>query len=281
MIAKFRKTEQVLALAVFVSAGLALATLASSCSRSPQTSSPAEPPQAAPAPKARAENADEQTPPQIVSTSPRVGGTNVDPATVEITVTFDRDMGKGCSWTGSGPDFPTLPQGTRPYWRDSRTCVLPVRLAAGHYYRVGINSSSHQNFQSANRVPAESSAIYFTTQGASPALQRMTAAPRVVALDPNNGAADVDPSLTEIRVTFNVAMGDGFSWTGGGSDFPKIPQGKHPYWTDNHTTCVLPVELEPGKTYRFGLNSPSNKNFQSAGGLPLGPLTVTFTTRSR
>ena len=45
-------------------------------------------------------------------------------------------------------------------------------------------------------------------------------------------------------------------------------------------TCVLPVELEPGKEYRLGLNSPSHKNFQSAGGVPLDPVTITFKTRA-
>jgi hypothetical protein len=60
---------------------------------------------------------------------------------------------------------------------------------------------------------------------------------------PKNGAKEVDPAIKELRVTFNVAMGDGFSWTGGGSQFPTIPEGKKPFWTEDHKTCVLPVEL--------------------------------------
>lgn len=130
-------------------------------------------------------------------------------------------------------------------------------------------------------MPAQPSAIYFTTKGASQDLKRKTAKPQIVGLDPKNGTTDVDPKLAEIRVTFNVEMGGGFSWTGGGSDFPKIPEGKKPSWAADHKTCVLPVELEPGKTYRFGLNSPSHKNFQSAGGVPLDPVTVTFKTRDK
>lgn len=281
MIAKFRKTERGLALAIFVLTGLMLATLTLSCSRSAETHAPAAAPPEAAAPRpVQAANADEQGPPKIVATSPAVGQTDVDPGVTEITVTFDRDMGKGFSWTGGGPEFPTGPDGKKPRWRDLRTCVLPVTLEAGHYYRVGINSTSYQNFKSANGVPAQPSAIYFTTQGASPALQRMASTPQIVGLNPMNGAMDVDPKLTEIRVTFNVAMGGGFSWTGGGSDFPKAPEGKDPYWTDDHKTCVLPVALEPGKTYRFGLNSPSFKNFQSSGGVPLDPVRITFTTRN-
>lgn len=281
MIAKFRKTERGLALAVFVLAGLMFATLTLSCGRSAaQTPAPATPPQAAAPQPMQAQNVDEQGPPQIVATSPAVGATDVDPGVTEITVTFDRDMGKGMSWTGGGPQFPNGREGKKALWSDSRTCVLPVTLEAGHYYRVGINSESYRNFQSANGVPAQASAIYFTTQGASDELKRMAATPQIIALDPKNGTTDADPKLSEIRVTFNVPMGEGCSWTGGGADFPTIPDGKRPYWTDDHKTCVLPVSLEPGKTYHFGLNSPSHKNFQSSGGVPLNPVRITFTTRN-
>jgi len=269
MIAKFKKTNRWPLAAMAVFAGLAIVTLTNA-----QSPAGAGTPDAA-----GAGTADKQGPPEIIATSPRVGEMDVDPALVEITVTFDRDMGKGSSWTGGGPDYPPGPEGKKAIWRDKRTCVLPVRLEAGHYYRVGINSQSFQNFRSAEGVPARPSAIYFTTTGASQDLKRKTAKPQVVGLNPKNGTMDVDPKLTEIRVTFNVAMGGGCSWTGGGSDFPKIPEGKQAFWTDDHMTCVMPVELEPGRMYRLGLNSPSHKNFQSAGGVPLDPVTITFKTR--
>jgi hypothetical protein len=51
--------------------------------------------------------------PQIVSTSPARGASDVDPALNEITVTFDQDMGGGMSWTGGGPEFPHTPEGQR------------------------------------------------------------------------------------------------------------------------------------------------------------------------
>ena len=49
--------------------------------------------------------------PQIVSTSPARGASDVDPALKEITVTFDQDMEEGMSWTGGGPEFPQIPEG--------------------------------------------------------------------------------------------------------------------------------------------------------------------------
>jgi hypothetical protein len=188
-------------------------------------------------------------------------------------------MGAGFSWTGGGPDYPPTPAGQKASWRDPRTCVLPVKLEAGRYYRVGINSTSYQNFRSAAGVPTRPAAVYFTTRGASEELKRKVQVPMIVGLIPKNGTQDVDPSLAEIRVTFNVPMGGGFSWTGGGENYPTIPEGKKPFWTEDKKTCVLPVQLKPGWEYRLGLNSPSHKNFQSAGGVPLQPVVLNFKTK--
>jgi hypothetical protein len=219
--------------------------------------------------------------PQIVSTTPARGASDVAPTLKEITVTFDRDMEGGMSWTGGGPEFPTTPAGKQAHWRDKRTCVLPVKLQSGHHYRVGINSQSYRNFRSEAGVPALSSAIYFTTEGASDEPKRDTQAPKIVSVKPPIGAKDVSPDLKELRVTFNVPMGGGCSWTGGGPEFPTIPEGKKPFWTEDHKTAVLPVELKPNSQYRLGLNSQSFKNFRSADGVPLEPVVYTFKTGAK
>jgi hypothetical protein len=261
---KTEKNPRWQALAASVLATLASATLA----------------QAQPGPGAAASKAeDEQGPPRIVATSPRIGETEVSPALKEITVTFDRDMERGMSWTGGGPDFPLSAPGQKAQWRNKRTCVLPVNLAPAHYYRVGINSTSFRNFRSVAGASASPSAIYFATEGASEEIKRKVSLPKIVSLKPLNGARDVDPNLKELRVEFNMAMGEGFSWTGGGPEFPAGPEGKKPYWTEEHKVCVLPVVLKPGSAYRLGLNSPSHKNFQSAGGVPLEPVSYSFRTR--
>ncbi len=217
--------------------------------------------------------------PRIVSTSPKVGATGVDPSTTEITVTFDRDMAEGFSWTGGGEKFPPSPDGAKAVWRDKRTCVLPVKLKSAHFYRVGINSTSYKNFRSVSGVPAKPSAIYFTTQGAGDEVKSQTKLPNIIKMQPENGSLDVDPGLTELRVTFDMAMAEGFSWTGGGEHFPKGPAGKRPVWSKDRKTCVLPVTLKPNWEYRLGLNSRSHKNFQSAAGIPLDPVVYSFKTR--
>jgi hypothetical protein len=219
--------------------------------------------------------------PQVVSCSPTRGASDVDPALKEITVTFDQDMEEGMSWTGGGPEFPSIPEGKKAHWQDKRTCVLPVKLQGGHRYRVGINSPSYRNFRSATGVPALTSAIWFTTSGTSDTAKRDTQVPKIVSIKPAYGATDVSPDLKELRVTFNVPMGEGFSWTGGGPEFPTIPEGKKPFWTEDHKTCVLPVQLNPNSQYRLGLNSPSHKNFQSADGAPLPPTPYTFKTSAK
>jgi hypothetical protein len=225
-----------------------------------------------------AEPEGEKPPPRIVATVPAVGATEVDPALAEITVTFDQDMARGFSWTGGGPDYPNIQEGKRPFWRDSRTCVLPVTLERGHYYRVGINSKSHRNFRSAAGASALPSAIYFATQGADATALAKVRKPVVVRFEPANGARDVAPALSELRVTFNVRMGGGFSWCGGGAEYPEIPEGERPRWTEDRLTCLLPVRLKPGWNYRLSLNSLSAVNFQSEGGVPLDPTPFSFST---
>jgi len=105
-------------------------------------------------------------PPRIASTSPADGAKEVDPATVEVTVTFDRDMGPSFAWNGNGPEYPFVPEG-KASWRDQRTCVLPVKLEPGRNYRVGLNtfSPNHQSFRSVEGVRAIPTAIHFATRG--------------------------------------------------------------------------------------------------------------------
>ena len=218
----------------------------------------------------------EQTggPPHIIASSPKDGATDVNPALKEITVTFDRDMDSGMSWTGGGPNFPKSPEGAKARWRTKRICVLPVTLRTGHFYRVGINSTSYHSFRSADGVPTAISSIHFTTSGP----KTETKAPTIVSLSPPNGARDGSLALTELRVTFNVPMGRGFSWCGDGPNYPATPGGKKPYWTDGGKTCVLPVELKPGWEYELGINCPSFRGFQSDEGVPLTPVDYTFKT---
>ncbi|HEV3120545.1 MAG TPA: Ig-like domain-containing protein [Isosphaeraceae bacterium] len=106
-----------------------------------------------------------------------------------------------------------------------------------------------------------------------------SAPPVVVKAVPEAGASDVDPATAEIRVTFSQPMQDGtWSWaTVSNETFPRTT-GK-PKYMDDRRTAVLPVKLEPGKTYAVWLNSANFQNFKGANGKPAVPYLLVFKTK--
>jgi hypothetical protein len=118
-------------------------------------------------------------------------------------------------------------------------------------------------------------------QSNEPDLKMLADLPAVVlSVDPKLGATDVDPTLREIRVTFSKPMADkSWSWvTFDANAFPKV-EGQVHYEKDQRT-CVMPVKLEPGKTYLVGINAEKFRNFRDVDGQPALPYFVAFRTRS-
>lgn len=104
------------------------------------------------------------------------------------------------------------------------------------------------------------------------------AGPVVLETTPVTGAKDVDPSLDEIRVVFSKTMMDqSWSFSTSEDEYPETI-GEPRYLADGKT-CVLPVKLEPGKTYGIWLNSNKFGNFKDAGGRSAEPYLLKFTTR--
>src|SRR5580693_1698446 len=103
--------------------------------------------------------------------------------------------------------------------------------------------------------------------------------PVVVKTVPEAGAGEVDPKLTEIKVTFSKDMQDGsWSWAMHSKEsFPKL-DGKPKYLADKRT-CVLPVKLEPGKTYAIWVNSQEFGNFKDTDGRSAVPYLLVFKTK--
>ena len=93
---------------------------------------------------------------------------------------------------------------------------------------------------------------------------------------PQAGDTNVDPSITEIRGTFSKKMttGQNYSWAGTEKSWVR---GK-PHWLADGKTCVLPVKLEPDKTYVVWLNSPSFRNFKDSQGQSSLPYLLVFET---
>lgn len=105
-------------------------------------------------------------------------------------------------------------------------------------------------------------------------------APKLVALEPANGASDVDPALTRLVIRFDRAMRDQ-SWSLVGSK-EQLPEITGPLSFDSaRKVLTVPVRLEPGRTYTFSLNSDRFQGFTSADGIPLSPVPVRFSTAKR
>ena len=115
---------------------------------------------------------------------------------------------------------------------------------------------------------------YAKKSAAKPSTNAKT--PKVVSMTPANGATDVDPSLKTIQVVFDRPMINLWSMCGGGPDFPEIV-GK-PSYDAKRTTWTVHVKLKPEWEYHFALNAASYSGFQSAEGVPLELVEVTFKT---
>lgn len=120
--------------------------------------------------------------------------------------------------------------------------------------------------------------VAFFDQYAGEYERRAMAAPKVVSMLPANGATEVDPALTEIKIVFDRPMRDqAWSVVGGGPHFPELI-GK-PAYDAARQVLTLPVRLKPNWSYEFWLNRGQFDSFQSEDGHRLAPVPVTFRTR--
>jgi RNA polymerase sigma-70 factor (ECF subfamily) len=128
-------------------------------------------------------------------------------------------------------------------------------------------------------VPAIVLAATMTPARADEELTVASAPPVVVKTEPRAGASDVDPALKAIKVTFSKDMTDGsWSWTTA-SPATEVKTTENPSYDDDHRTCVLPVQLEAGKTYAVWVNSSRFQNFKDTDGRPAVPFLLVFETR--
>src|SRR4051812_7930445 len=162
------------------------------------------------------------------------------------------------------------PQPEALHARESRF-VCPLRNIGGHICPTKTRHRSTARKEHMRTHLLALVGLVFATlptfAASAPATEPSNLGPIVVKMEPQTLANDVDPGLTAIKVTFDQPMVDkNWSWVGGGDTFPKTA-GDISYDV-THTTCTLPVKLEPGKAYWVGINSPSNQNFKSATGKP-------------
>jgi RNA polymerase sigma-70 factor (ECF subfamily) len=102
----------------------------------------------------------------------------------------------------------------------------------------------------------------------------------VVRTVPQAGDTQVDAKKTkEIRVTFSKDMQDkSWSWSQISDDTFPGDNGA-PHYDKDRRTCVLPVKLEPGKTYVIWLNSERFGHFKDTDGRSAVPYLLVFETK--
>jgi len=121
-------------------------------------------------------------------------------------------------------------------------------------------------------------AIVITTISVS-CTESDSVAPNVIETFPVTGSTDVDPSITEISVTFDEPMMDGnWSWAYSNKNmFPEM--NGQPYYQPGLTKNVLPVKLESNKEYEVWINTEQFKNFKDQSGNSAIPFRLVFKTK--
>jgi RNA polymerase sigma-70 factor (ECF subfamily) len=101
--------------------------------------------------------------------------------------------------------------------------------------------------------------------------------PKVLHASPDRADTGIDPAVTHLTVVFDQDMDvHGQSICGSG---PTYPGAGTPTWTDART-LVLPIKLEPGRTYALSINCPAAVNSRSVHGEPAEVYPITFATRA-
>ncbi len=120
----------------------------------------------------------------------------------------------------------------------------------------------------------------FSVLTAGDKLSVKTMPPVVIKTLPQSGDTSVDPSVTEIRVTFSKEMmtNNQWSWVKISDDtFPEIAGNIH--YLNDKKTCVLPVKLKPGKTYVIWINSGKYNYFKDTNTYSAIPYLIVFETK--
>ncbi len=105
-------------------------------------------------------------PPVVIKTVPEAGATNVAPGTIEIKVTFSKEMADGSwswvePWKGANGTQLEKPR----YEPDRKTCVLKVKLEPNKTYAFWLNRGQYQNFKDMQGHPAVPYLLAFQTKG--------------------------------------------------------------------------------------------------------------------
>ncbi len=123
-------------------------------------------------------------------------------------------------------------------------------------------------------------AIYAQSAGRGGPISVKTMAPSVVKTVPQAGDTAVDPSLKEISVTFSKDMMTERMWAICQVSKETYPEsaGEVHYLADKRT-CVMPVKLQPAKSYALWFNRGQFNSFRDTENNPAVPYQLVFETK--
>jgi hypothetical protein len=102
--------------------------------------------------------------------------------------------------------------------------------------------------------------------------------PVVVMTVPQSGATAVDAGLKEIKVTFSKDMITKKMWSFVQISKDSYPETGEPKYVDKRT-IVLPVTLQPQKTYVIWINQGKFNAFRDVDNHPAVPYLLVFETK--
>ncbi|HEX4342833.1 MAG TPA: Ig-like domain-containing protein [Verrucomicrobiae bacterium] len=104
-------------------------------------------------------------PPVVVNTVPESGDKNVSAGTIEIKVTFSKEMADG-SWSWSSAWENSTPEviGKPKYNATHTTCTLHVKLEPGKSYAYWLNNNNFHNFKDRQGHPSVPYLLVFQTR---------------------------------------------------------------------------------------------------------------------
>ena len=106
--------------------------------------------------------------------------------------------------------------------------------------------------------------------------------PSVVKTVPACGDTTVPATTKQIEVTFSKdkMTKQMLSWCMHSQDtFPEITDQKGVKYLQDKRTCILPVNLKPGKTYVIWINTQKNNAFRDTRGNSAVPYLLVFKTK--
>jgi hypothetical protein len=217
-------------------------------------------------------NAQDTTPPTVVSSNPANGATNVSINLAGVSITFSEPMSRSLSYS---TDFTIwgAPPGTLSWSSGDTILTFPRDPSVPLPVGVTVRFTIYNLRDVAGNFLAQNPYILSFLVGTSVDLP-----PSVTSTNPANGTTGVDRNLQTVSITFSEPMNPGIlNMT---SNFPPFSVS----WSDYNRVLHLTRNdtqppLSQGTNYVFNLNPPGGNVMCDTQGNPLPQTTFSFQTQ--